>query len=352
MAVTLYVDTARFRANQHRVLALAPEVVPVAKGNGYGLGNARLAVEAAGLGVDTLAVGTYAEVPEVADQFPGSVLVLTPWRSFEAPEAPNPRLIHTIGRLEDLAGLLERDPGARFVLERMTSMMRHGFSARGLRAAGDWLADADAAGRATGTFEGIAFHLPMTGASHLSEVQRLMTDAVASGLPPTTVWVSHLTDAELATLGRSWPDYTIRPRVGTSLWLGDRGAFRVRATVLDAHPVERGDTFGYRGRSAPKAGTVLVVSGGTAHGIGLEAPTGANTIKARAGAIARGGMDAAGFVRSPFSIGGKQRLFAEPPHMQASMLFVPAGSPVPAIGEEIDVRVRYTATSFDRVVLD
>jgi alanine racemase len=348
MSLTLHVDAARFRANQHRVLALAPEVVPVAKGNGYGLGNERLASEAANLGVDTLAVGTYAELPAVSEHFPGSLLVLTPWRAFEAPEAPNRRIIHTIGRLEDLHGLLARDPDARFVLERMTSMLRHGFSARDLRAAGDWI---DEHGPAAGQFEGVAFHLPMTGASHLSEVQRLMTDAVAAGLPPTTIWVSHLTDAELANLGRSWPDYTIRPRIGTQLWLGDREAFSVRATVLDSHAIERGDIFGYRGRSAPKPGTILVVSGGTAHGIGLEAPTGANTIKARAGAIARGGMDAAGFVRSPYSIGGKQRLFAEPPHMQASMLFVPAGSPVPGIGEEIDVRVRYTATCFDRVLL-
>ena len=65
--------------------------------------------------------------------------------------------------------------------------------------------------------------------------------------------------------------------------------------------------------------------------------------------MARGGLDAVGFVRSPFSIDGKQRLFAEPPHMQASMLFLPAGARVPEVGDEIDVRVRYTATTFDRV---
>ena len=49
-------------------------------------------------------------------------------------------------------------------------------------------------------------------------------------------------------------------------------------------------------------------------------------------------------------IDGKQRLFAEPPHMQASMLFLPSGAHVPAVGDEVDVRVRYTATTFDRVV--
>jgi hypothetical protein len=34
--------------------------------------------------------------------------------------------------------------------------------------------------------------------------------------------------------------------------------------------------------------------------------------------------------------------------MQASMLFLPSGAPVPEVGDEIDVRVRYTATTFDR----
>ena len=56
-------------------------------------------------------------------------------------------------------------------------------------------------------------------------------------------------------------------------------------------------------------------------------------------------------MRSPFSIDGKQRLFAEPPHMQASMLFLPHGPRVPSIGDEIAVRVRYTATSFDRILV-
>jgi hypothetical protein len=126
----------------------------------------------------------------------------------------------------------------------------------------------------------------------------------------------------------------------------------VTSTVLDVHPVERGDVFGYRGRTAPKSGHILVVSGGTAHGIGLEAPTGGSTLKARAATLARGGLDAVGFVRSPFSIDDKQRLFAEPPHMQASMLFLPHGARVPDIGDRIDVRVRYTATAFDRVVVD
>jgi hypothetical protein len=197
----------------------------------------------------------------------------------------------------------------------------------------------------------VALHLPLAAGAHLTEVLTLVNDVVASGLATRRLWVSHLTPSELASLRTSYADFEVRPRIGTDLWLGDRGALSVTATVLDVHEVERGDVFGYRGRTAPKAGHILVVSGGTAHGIGLEAPTGDHSIRARAATLARGGLDAVGFVRSPFTVDGKLRLFAEPPHMQASMLFLPHGPRVPAVGDRIGVRVRYTTTAFDAVVI-
>ena len=356
MALTLHVDGDRWRAHLKDVLGRNPGLVPVAKGNGYGFGLHRLARKAEWLGVDTLAVGTYDELAHVRQRYAGSLLVLTPWRPFvDAPD--DPRVIHTVGRPEDLEALAAQGRSTahrpRVVLERMTSMLRHGFSAKGLRDAGRSVADGGGV-----EVVGVAMHLPLAKTSHLSEVERLMNDVVAAGIDrlvdqghpqARTIWVSHLTEAELASLAKEYPDFTFRPRVGTALWLGDRGALSVRATVLDAHPVERGDTYGYRGRSAPRAGTILIVSGGTANGIGLEAPTGDATLKARAASIARGGLDAAGFVRSPYTVGGKQRLFAEPPHMQASMLFIPAGASVPAVGDEVGCRVRFTATTFDEV---
>ena len=54
-----------------------------------------------------------------------------------------------------------------------------------------------------------------------------------------------------------------------------------RATVLDVHPVERGDGSATGGRTAPRAGHPARVSGGTAHGIGLEAPPGSDRSRAR-----------------------------------------------------------------------
>jgi alanine racemase len=343
--LSLYVDQARWRSHLESVAAAVPGLVPVVKGNGYGFGNVRLAETAEQLGADTVAVGTYAEVEPVLEHFSGSVLVLSPWRPFEARALYSDRLVHTIGRLDDLAGIREAAQVSRprVVLELVTSMRRHGFTARDLRAAGRHLDGLQV--------EGFALHLPMAHGSHLPEVERLMNDVVASGVDSRRVYVSHLDDAELASLRRSYADFEIRPRVGTRLWLGDRGALTPRATVLDVHAVQRGDEFGYRGRSAPKHGHLVIVSGGTAHGVGLEAPTAAATMRDRAVSLAKGGLDAAGFVRSPFTIGGKYRLFAEPPHMQASMLFLPNGTPAPAVGDEVDVRVRYTTTTFDRIQL-
>ncbi|MGN6251507.1 MAG: alanine racemase [Marmoricola sp.] len=352
MTLDLHVDGDRWRAHLRAVLERRPELVPVAKGNGYGFGNHRLARRAAWLGVDTVAVGTHQEVREIAPRFDGDLLVLTPWRPF-LPDAVAlltdedlaERVVHTVGRTDDLAALVASPGRPRVVLEQCTTMLRHGFSPSGLREA------VEIAGAGGVRLEGVALHLPLPQGSHLGEVERLLTDVVAAGLDGTTVWVSHLRDHELDQLAARWPEMRFRPRTGTDLWLGDRAALRVTSTVLDVHPVERGDVFGYRGRTAPLAGTILVVSGGTAHGIGLEAPTGDASVKARAAALARGGLDAAGFVRSPFSVGGKQRLFAEPPHMQSSMLFLPHASDVPSPGDVVDVRLRFTTTTFDHVLV-
>ncbi|GAA1951661.1 alanine racemase [Nocardioides panacihumi] len=344
MSLDLHVDGPRWRAHLRSVAESAPGLVPVAKGNGYGLGLARLARRSEWLETDTLAVGTYDELPEVADRFPGSLLVLTPWRPWVAPLAPelHRRVVHTVSRPADLGTLAARQPGARVVLERMTSMRRHGMTAVEL-----W--DTAPVARRRVRVEGVSIHLPMTGAN-LPEALRLMDDVV--GAEATTVWISHMTPAELGRLRAGYPDITIRPRVGTSLWLGDRGALSVTAKVLDVHPISRGETFGYRQRHTPAPGTashLLIVSGGTAHGIGLAAPSGGAGLRGRAAVAAKGGLESLGVLRSPYVLDGRSLHFAEPPHMQASMLLLPRGARVPDVGESLDVRVRYTATTFDSV---
>ncbi len=345
MSLSLYVDGDRWREHLRAVATAHPGIVPVAKGNGYGFGVARLARRAEWLGADLMAVGTYDEAPEALKRFGGDVLVLSPWRPFvRAPE--DPRLVHTVGRGEDVQALVAasaRSARPRVLLEGLTSMRRHGLDPdqmRGLETSGV-LSDV--------AVDGVALHLPMpsgrSGSAHVAETQRWLSRGYNS------LYVSHLSDAELAELRSRHPEVVLRPRIGTQLWLGDRGALSPRATVLDVHAVAAGDRVGYRQRRIPRRGHVLVVSGGTAHGVGLEAPTAATSVRSRAVAAARGGLDAAGFALSPFRVAGRQRWFVEPPHMQVSMLFVPDGVAVPSVGDEVDLDVRFTTTQFDRVTI-
>lgn len=346
VTLTLHVDGDRWRAHLRQVAEQRTGLVPVIKGNGYGFGLGRLARKAAWLGVPAVAVGTPVELSAVASRYPGDLVVLTPWRAFDPVTADvDPgRVVHTVDRLEDLQALAALGTVPRVALELMTSMKRHGFTPRGLR-------EAAAAARTGGVrVEGATIHLPLgPSGGNLPEADRLLNDVAAAGLLEHPVWVSHLSHTDVATLVQRYPELDVRQRIGTELWLGDRDALTVRAHVLDTHPVERGEVFGYRGRRVPRDGTLLVVSGGTAHGIGLEAPTGDTSARSRVSSLARGGLDALGLARSPFTVGGKLRYFAEPPHMQASMLFLPTGADVPAIGDTVEARVRFTATAFDSV---
>src|SRR6476659_3701260 len=107
MSLTLTVDGQRWRSHLRAFAANHPGLVPVAKGNGYGFGLGRLARKAQwlkdqDLSCETLAVGTYDELGEVAQRYDCDLLVLTPCRPFVA--EPDPavadRLVHTIGLLD------------------------------------------------------------------------------------------------------------------------------------------------------------------------------------------------------------------------------------------------------------
>jgi hypothetical protein len=171
-----------------------------------------------------------------------------------------------------------------------------------------------------------------------------------SRYPAERCFVSHVSSGELAELRRRHAAVEFRSRIGTDLWLGDRSTLAAKSTVLDIHAVSRGDRVGYRQSKIAKGGHVLVLSGGTAQGIALEAPAPAASTRQRAVSVAKGGLEATGRALSPFVVAGKQRWFVEPPHMQASMVFVPADVTLPAPGDEVDVQVRYTTTTFDRVL--
>jgi len=340
--LTLYVDTARWSAHQKSVLADLPGLVPVAKGNGYGFGVNRLATEAAALGADTLAVGTYAEARVVADSGPvfHRLVVLTPYLGKSVGDLPGD-VVHTAASLDTLHDLGER----RVVVECRTSLRRHGIGQGDLAA----LPEALRAVR----FEGFALHLPLDrprGVDPVGEVRQWVASLDEAGLPTGTVYVSHLSGPEVAGLAARFPGTAFRARVGTRLWLGDRAAFQARGRVLDVTRVSRGERYGYRQRRAWGAGHLVVVAGGTAHGVGLEAPKAVTGGVERAKVAAIAGLATVNRTFSPFRWAGRQRWFAEPPHMQVSLLWLPDSVPPPAVGDELPVEVRMTTTHFDAIV--
>ena len=256
-------------------------------------------------------------------------------------------MIRTVATLDGLRELA----GHRVVVELLTSMQRFGLADDELAQVGGLLADA--------RLEGFALHLPMVGSGRAAEVDTALIRLERAGLTgpaaaarPVTLWVSHLTEPELAALAARHPGVSLRARVGTRLWLGDRAAAQARGTVLAVHRLARGQRYGYRQHKAPRAGHLVVVGGGTSHGVALAAPSPADSIGQRAKTVAAGGLEALGRSLSPFHVEGAQRWFAEPPHMQVSMIWLPDGVAVPTVGAELDTDVRMTTASFDRVVVD
>lgn len=343
MSLTLRVAADDWHAGLHSLVDIAPvAIVPVVKGNGYGFGRSTLAGVAAKLRTETLAVGTYEEL-DVAGQFPGDLLTLTPWRPWVTADLADDRIIHTVSRLDDLQAIAGSGTKPRIVIELVTSMRRHGMVPSDLKTATGLLGGVRC--------EGWTLHLPLEG-DPLGEARELcrlaQATADAAGTEQTPVWLSHVSPDEAGRLAADLA-VDVKLRIGTNLWLGDRRLLRARATVLDVHRVRRGDRFGYRQRRAARDGAIVIVTGGTSHGIALEAPTPATSMRQRAVAVAKGGLDAVGRAMSPFYIAGKQRWFAEPPHMQCSMIWLPSGAPAPAVGDELPVDVRFTTTTFDAV---
>ena len=170
MSLTLYVDGDRWRAHLRAVADAHPGPGAGRQGQRLRLRRCgRLAAQGrAGSGVDT-ARGRHLRRAARGRRraSPATLLVLTPWRPFEpAPVDPAlaDRVIHTVGRLEDLAALLGRaSRDARFVLERLdvdaAPRLHRPRAAGGRRAAGR------AARRVR--LEGVALHLPLAQGSHL-----------------------------------------------------------------------------------------------------------------------------------------------------------------------------------------
>ena len=233
MSFSLNVDADSWRAHADTVCRKVPDLVPVAKGNGYGFGMATLAAETQRLNCPTIAVGQLDEVPSVHDAFRGDVLVLTPWHpAIDAPLPADERLIVTAGHRESLRALAATP--SRVVVELLTSMRRFGLAEDELSQSLGDLTDLRLAG--------FALHLPLDtdGVRRVDEVSSWVTTLRRLHLSTHNLWLSHIESSDLAVLRRRHPETTFRPRIGTRLWLGAPDTYGATATVLAVHRTPKG----------------------------------------------------------------------------------------------------------------
>lgn len=341
MSLILHVAADTWRKHLASVIAESDaQIVPVIKGNGYGFGKKVLAREAKSLNLPVIAVATIAEAEELQSVFPGEILLLSPSAS-----SNSEKVIHTIS---PHSSVFSANMPKKFVLELLSPIHRHGFSVSDL---GNALEKYSKSGKC----EGIAIHLPIDQKSSAADwidksLQSITERGIATAEFKDTVWVSHISDKDLDKLKQKWPQIVWKIRVGTKLWLGDRSALKAKAQVLDLHAIDKPTSVGYRQYKVGR-GWLVIASGGTSHGVGLEIATPKRDFLSQVKALTKSFLNLFGWNPSPFSWNGKKLEFAEAPHMHLSLLTF-KGKNAPKVGSELDVDVRFTTTTFDQIVFD
>jgi hypothetical protein len=207
----------------------------------------------------------------------------------------------------------------------------------------------DATTEISSAFNGAALSLSMTQTWNWIVLYQELATKFSM---PKHLSLSHISEDQVKSLKKMMQnynfDFAIEVRVGTKLWLGEPSALQACGTVLQVHEISHRQTAGYQQISSGSHKRLIVVSGGTAHGVAMAAPTNANSLRKRGIALVEGVSQAIGKVRSPFSHHGKNLDFVEPPHMQVSMLW--SDDPTIAVGDSLNCNVRNTTSNFDCVL--
>lgn len=333
--LTLHIDAERWRHHiSHYVARYQGDLVPVIKGNGYGFGIPTLAREAKTFEAETIACYSAEEAAVIRSQFSGDVLLLSPSEHLD-----EGWIIHTVS---PISKAFNNTAPKRYVLEILSPVKRHGFEIDEIQQALEHFNE-------NGKCVGLALHLPIVQKNSIvnwihSQLKKLDGAKISPEAYSNSIWLSHISAEDLISLKKTHPQIRWRIRVGTDLWLGARTSLTATATVIDRHLISSGERIGYRQRT-PGDGWLVIASGGTSQGIGLEVPT--QGIRTLIKSIAR----LFGWSPSPYSWNGRALSFAEAPHMHNSLLLVKTKS-APEIGEEIGLNVRFTTTSFDEVVFE
>ena len=312
MSLVLQLEQANWRKHLTQ-FATGIDLVPVIKGNGYGLGFNRLVAEVNRLGINLIAVDTLTEAAQLREIWQQQILVMQPVREHDDYHAEN--LILTIDNHSPKVT-------TPVVIELKTKLQRFGVELDQLKNFADY------------NIIGFGVHLPIGDHTNF-----ITAKEIAEALPDETIFVSHLTKAEFTQLPNA------RLRVGTSFWLGDRTAISMYGEVLEIRKTT--GKLGY-GQVA-SASEIAVISGGTRHGIGMRAPTMPKNTRQRLVAIGLGVYEAMRKAKSPFYSDNKSLAFADTPHMNVSLVQLPNNDGL-VVGDKILVRARYTTTYPDFIV--
>lgn len=355
MSFTLYIDRQQWSKHLAETDRLYPGYLPVIKGNGYGFGNSFLADAMSELGKKSVAVGTLEEARQISSTHAfEQILILTPVLT-EITER-DLAFVFTVGsfaQLEQLSTAVQNLtarpvtlPPIKLLLKCRSAMKRYGFDPGELKEAAEMLRN-----NPSYLIQGYSLHFPterIGDSDKLQQIQAWVDQTTAAGFEANTIYVSHLSPNLYHRVAEQHPAVSFVMRLGTSLWLKDN-AYYFRSTVLDVRQVARGERYGYKQKKAWRKGFLVSVSGGTANGIGLESPVHARGLKGRLKLSAFWLLSLFNLHLSPFVYAGKRLWFAEPPHMQASILKLRANPPKP--GDEVTVKnLRMTIAVFDQIV--
>ena len=319
MTLRLMIDQQAWRTHVQRVDDQIADLVPVVKGNGYGFGRQQLARLAATF-ADEIAVGTVHELADVAEAIDRpltAIVALTPAMHLPAHLVPN--AVPTVGAVAHVNVLINHGWRGPVAIKLESSMHRHGASP-------EVFPQVQAAVLSAGCrVHQYVLHLPLQSASFTADLAVAQVEQWLPHLDPAVaISLSHLPVSVYDTLRARHQDRAFRLRSGTALWHGDKSFLHLSADVLEVRPTPVGQPIGYRQRPGPASGHVVMVGAGSAHGV----------------AALDGG-------RSPFHFQRQRLPLAEPPHMHTSMVVVGNGSPVPQVGEWIDVQRPLTMVAVD-----
>jgi len=344
MSLTLYVNNNYWTNSLKNVLnAYENSLIPVIKGNGYGIGKSNLAKKSEELGLTEIAIGTIFEAQEIINSDFNQIIVMDPIKDLdknafdELKKINDKRLVLTLSDIKDATNL-ENTP---VIVEVLTSMKRFGLTANDLKTLSNY------------QILGLSLHLPIENSTNgkITEVKNWLK-IYEEVLPQAkkVVYLSHLSKEEFLKIKKEFPNFVFKLRLGTKFWLNDLSNFQIKSTVLAVHDVND-ENIGYRQRKI-NDNYIVIVSGGTSHGVGLQAPRSNTNLKSRITSILAGVLEAFDQTLSPFVISGKQRWFAETPHMNVSMLKLSKNITPPKVGSEITAHLRMTTTNFDSVIMN